>query len=145
MKTMIISALALGLAVTANAQQGTFPNAGSSTLWACGSTTGNMNYCTAKVTSGTTAAQLGTLNVDPTKQARVVFTANDAAVSSLVTSTISLKLKGKAVGSVSSVSATSAGNVITLGFPGWYDGASVSVTAPAAISATNSLQVTVTQ
>ncbi len=145
MKKTLFTVLALGLAVTANAQQGVFPNAGISTLWACNTTTGGMNFCTAKVTSGTTATQLGTLNVDPTKQARVVFTANDSAVSSLVTSTITLKLKGKSVGAVSSVSATSAGNVITLGFPGWYDGASVSVTVPSAISATNSLQVTVTQ
>ena len=143
MKKMIaLSLLSLGLVAGANAQQ--VPNSGSS-LWACNTTTGNMAFCSARVTSGTTAAQFGTVNVDPTKQARVILTANNSAVSSLVTSTISLTLKGKAVGSVSSVSATSAGNVVTLGYPGWYDGVIVSVTVPSAISATNSLQVTVTQ
>lgn len=143
MKKTLFTLLALGMMATANAQEGQFPTA-TTGIWSCGKT-GSMGYCTAKVTSGTTAAQFGTVQLNPTKQARVILTANNSAVSSLVTSTISLTLKGRAVGSIASVSATSAGNVITPGFPGWYDGAIVSVTVPSAISATNSLQVTVTQ
>lgn len=142
MKKILTLAL-LTLSSVAVAQSTQYPNS-TATIWAPGTTTGDLNFVTSRVTSGTTAANFGTVFVDPSVQNRVIFTANDTAVSSLVTSTITLKLKGKTVGTVSSVSATSLGNVITLPKPGYFDALSVSVTVPSAISATNSLQITVT-
>lgn len=120
-----------------------------SSAWACGdlATTGvnqtasTARYCTAKVTSATTATQLGNLQVNPVK-AIYTFTAGPAAINT-VSSTWNLKLSGAPVGNAT-VSNTAAGNPAAYPVV-YFNTMTVSVSTPATISSTNALQITVVE
>ncbi len=99
-------------------------------------------YCTANISSATTAAQLGKLNIYPSKQITLVGGVSGSAVSGVVTPTVTLYLGNLAT---SSVSVSTAGNVTTLGVNGvpYFDGLSVSQSVPSLISSTNGLSLSV--
>lgn len=137
----IISAVALLSAVAGSALA---IDQNSSTSWACSSNSrfaSGLRYCGLTITSGTTSAQIGSLDVDPTKQVFVAATASAAAVSGLVTPTLNFSVGGQQVAS-QSISATTGGNVAAFTVP-YFDNVTVSFSAPSTISATNSVRVTV--
>ena len=109
------------------------------TAWGCTDYSTETNWCVAKVTSATTADQLGVVKVDPNKS---VYTfATGAAAVNGVSTTYNLKLNGNATGAVN-VSNTAAGNPAAFTVP-YFNTMAVSVSAPATISSTNSLIYTV--
>lgn len=140
MKKILVAALAV-LAPAAFAIQ---PS--NTTVWTCGAPAGGfltnpaMAYCVSPaITSATTPATLGSINVDPAKNVWVVLR-GDSGLNNLVSATLTLGLGGQQVG-VQTVSVTTNGNVVSLGTVPYFDNVTVSFTTP--ISATNSVRATV--
>lgn len=104
-------------------------DAGSNTFWTCrapnfGSTLSGANqYCISNdITSATTVAQIGSLNIDMGDRV-VVSTVGTATIST----SLGFSVGGVAAGS-QTVSASATGNVINLG-PVYFDALAVSPTA----------------
>jgi hypothetical protein len=118
------------------------------TAWGCAAPAffdrsgNNLAYCGVSITSGTTTAQLGSISVNPQKQVFVSARAEQAALSGLVTPTLTLSLGGNVV-ATQTISATSAGNLVGLGTVPYFDTVTVSFTNPQTISATNTVRLTV--
>lgn len=139
MKKIFAASFAM-LAVTASAMAA---GQNSSTAWSCYSKPfSNFSYCGTTITSSTTSAALGSVDVDPTKTQYLSLTASNSAISGLVTPTITLYLDG-AVVSQQNVSATTSGNIVNLGSVPYFNNVVVSFSTPATISATNSVRATV--
>lgn len=107
-----------------------------------GTNTTGFRYCMGAITSGTTAIQLGKQTVYPNKQIYVVGGVSGAALSGLVTPTISLYL-GNRVVATQNISVTSAGNVVNLGSVPYFNALSISTSLPGTISATNSVLLSI--
>ena len=137
LKPLVVSAAALLAAVSAHALER--PNAN----WSCANPSfasgGKFVYCTfSSYTSGTTATQLGTINVDPGRQVSVVATGT-SALANVVTPTITFYNGSVAVGSLS-ISNSTAVNAVTFAKP-HFTSMVISTSNPALISATNALTI----
>lgn len=141
MKNLKLAAIALA---TVTAGQALALTPGNATAWGgpgCNnaqSSDAGFKYCWTNYTSGTTAAQLGTVTVSPAKHIYLAVGVSGTALSGLVTPTVSLKLGTRTISTLS-VSATTAGNVVDLGNVPYFNAIGVSTTNPATISSTNSL------
>jgi len=147
-KLLALSLLGLFIAGQASALNTT------GSVWSCPPPANQANqpgyqWCRTTITSGTTATQLGTLNVNPKQLTMFTFGVSGSAVSGLVTPTINYYV-GNRVVATQNVSATSAGNVVVplmnlnSGTP-LFTAISISQSTPSLISSTNGLVVTVQQ
>lgn len=135
MKKYLLAAAALSVIASPS-----FAITATGTAWGCTSyTSTNTNWCVAKITSGTTATQLGVVTVDPNK--RVYTFATGASAVNGVSTTYNLKMNGNATGTVN-VSNTAAGNPAEFVVP-YFNTITVSVSTPSNISSTNSLIYTI--
>lgn len=147
MKKLI--SLTLGAAVLAGSAfaVGPFgPPKASGFIWQCnpnpnGAQTG-LQWCRTNITSGTTATQLSSVNINPAQHVYVSAGVSGSGVANVVTPTLSFSLGGKVVGT-QNISVSTAPNVVDLGNVPYFDAISVSETQPTLISASNGLFITI--
>lgn len=96
------------------------------------------DYCVAIQTSGTTSTQLGKILIDPTKQITYVGGVSGSSMSGHASTTLTFYVGNRAI-ATQTVSNTTAGNVVQLGYLGvpYYTGITVSQSNPGLISSTN--------
>lgn len=134
MKRLVLAAtIAVAAASTVSAIEPT-----TTGTWNCAKPgfSGKYAYCGANITSGTTSTQLGSVNIDPSKQ---IFLAHRATTP--ISPTFNFVSGGATVYSLT-VSASSTPQVISIPVP-YFQSINVSLSVPSTLSATNALSATI--
>jgi len=134
-KIFATAALLMGVVASANAIE---PS--GTTIWGCakpGAVSSKFGYCAVNITSATTSAQLGQIQIDPRK---VVYTAIRSSVA--LSPTINYSLNNVTVYSLT-VSASTTPQIVNPAPVPFYDAITISMSTPSSISATNAISMTV--
>lgn len=99
------------------------------------------HYCTGVISSATTAAQIGRIQVYPSKQVWLSGGVSGSAISGLVTPTVIYYLGNRQV-ATQNISVTTAGNLVNPNSPinvPFFDSLTISQSTPTLISSTNAI------